>query len=232
MGNARSMAGRHRDAHPPAAVCSEKSAPAMIDDTTPTAATSSFTRAVPSHETMAGRRARLRLHPDGATRRVDDLGEPGDASTTQKQSERKRVNPFALPVVTQTKPCLQGRAASAHDRSGAVRGFGNYVMSVLNLILAAHHPEQLSTHTQGLPFCCPRPASMRWCFHKRCCARIFAPAVGVGLRHDRRLRDRVWSRRSSARSDVERSRWSARSNRAGGLSGMSNVPARPAHAKR
>ena len=64
---------------------------------------------------------------------------------------------------------------------------------------------------------------MRRCFHKRCCARIFAPAVGVGLRHDRRLRDRVWSRRSSARSDVERSRWSARSNRAAGLSGMSDV---------
>ena len=79
MGNTRSMAGRQRDAHPPAAVCSEKSAPAMSDATTPTAATSSFTRAVPSHETMAGRRARLRLHPDGATRRVDDLGERGDA---------------------------------------------------------------------------------------------------------------------------------------------------------
>ena len=84
MGNTRSMAGRHRDTHPPAPVCSEKSAPAVSDATTPTAATASFTRVVPPHETMAGRWARLCLHPDGATRRVHDFGERGEVSQHAK----------------------------------------------------------------------------------------------------------------------------------------------------
>ena len=84
MGNARSMAGRHRDAHPPAAVCSEKSAPAVSDATTPTRGHFQLhqSRTVARND---GWKTGASPFAPGRRHGVDDLGERGTRDTTQKQ---------------------------------------------------------------------------------------------------------------------------------------------------